>query len=39
MEIWFAPIAATRLVAVVRIAIPTTFGTAVLACLSHSIFA
>jgi len=30
MEIWFAPIADTRLVAVVRISIPTTFGTAVL---------
>jgi len=31
MEIWFAPIAGTRVVAAIRIAIPTTFGTAVLA--------
>lgn len=31
MEMWFAPIAGTRIVAVVRISVPTTFGTAVLA--------
>ena len=31
MEMWFAPIAGTRVVAVVRISVPTTFGTAVLA--------
>jgi hypothetical protein len=31
MEIWFAPIAGTRVVAVIRISVPTTFGTAALA--------
>jgi hypothetical protein len=31
MEMWFAPIAGTRVVAVVRISVPTTFGTVVLA--------
>jgi hypothetical protein len=30
MEMWFAPIAGTRLLAVVRISIPTMLGTAVL---------
>ncbi len=31
MEMWFAPIAGTRLLAVVRITVPTALGTAVLA--------
>jgi hypothetical protein len=30
MEIWFAPIAGSRLLAMIRIVIPTTVGTALL---------